>query len=93
MVLILLGSYRKGKESLHCFFNNVHVALYLNQTNDNLKYVTVIAIESEDSITYPPLFLNTFYRSSTAYEIFTNLLRQILDLTELESCDGCIEKG
>lgn len=85
----------KGKKRVYiAFSNNVHVALYrLNQTNDNLKDVTVIAIESEDLITYPPSFLNTFSRSTTAYEYFTNLLRQILDLTELESCDGCIEKG
>lgn len=84
----------KGKKRVYiAFSNNVHVALYrLNQTNDNLKDVTVIAIESEDLITYPPSFLNTTSRSTTAYEYFTNLLRQIFDLTEFESCNGCIEK-
>ncbi|MFI5342635.1 MAG: hypothetical protein ACHQUC_00265 [Chlamydiales bacterium] len=44
--------------------NNAHVARYrFDQTNDDLKEVTLIAIESEDLITYPPSFLKTTSKS------------------------------
>jgi hypothetical protein len=78
---------QKGKRRMYiAFSNNAHVALYrLNQTNDNLKEVSLIAIASEDLITYPPSFLKTTSRSTIAYEYFTDLLQQVLDLTGLES--------
>lgn len=82
---------QKGKKRVYiAFSNNAHVALYrLNQTNDDLKEVTLIAIESEDLITYPPSFLKATSRSTLAYEYFTDLLRRVLDLTELEGSNQC----
>lgn len=77
---------QKGKKRVYiAFSSNAHVVLYrLNQTNDDLKNVTLIAIESEDLITYPPAFLHTTSRSTLAYEYFTNLLKQIFDFSEFE---------
>ncbi len=74
---------QKGKKRVYiAFSSNAHVILYrLNQANDSLKDVMLIAIESEDLITYPPAFLNTASRSTIAYEYFTNLLKQIFDFS------------
>lgn len=72
---------KQGKNRIYIAFSkNVHVILHrLNQSNENLTGVTVIAIESEDLITHPPAFLNTTSRSIKAYEYFTDLLQQIFD--------------
>ena len=80
---------RRGKKRIYiAFSNNTHVALHrLNQTNENLKGVTVVAIDSEDVITFPPDFLQTTPRSRKAYEYFSNLLTQLLDLTELSDIE------
>lgn len=76
---------KRGQKRIYITFsNNTHVAIHrLNQTNGNLKGVTVVAIDSEDLITYPPIYLNTTSRSIKAYEYFSSLLTQIFDLTEL----------
>jgi beta-phosphoglucomutase len=77
---------KRGKKRIYiAFSNNVHVTLYrLDQCNENLKDVTVIAIESDDLITYPPTVLNMKSRSTQAYEYFTYLLRKVFDLTKLD---------
>lgn len=69
---------KQGKRRVYiAFANNAHVILYrLNQSNENLKNVMVVAIDSEDLITYPPSFLNTTQRSVKAYEHFSNLLKK-----------------
>lgn len=74
-----------GKRRLFiAFSNNAHVVLYrLNQTNENLEQVTVIAIESEDLISIPPSFLETTSRSTLAYDYFTRLLYQVFDFSGL----------
>lgn len=76
---------RQGKRRIYITFsNNAHVVLYrLNQSNDSLQGVTVVAIDSEDLITYPPAFLNTTSRSIKAYEYFSSIVNQIFDLTKL----------
>jgi hypothetical protein len=73
---------KQGEKRIYItFLNNAHIVLYrLNQSNDHLKNVTVIAINSEDLITYPPASLNTTSRSIKAYEYFSKLLSRILDL-------------
>lgn len=77
---------KQGKKRVYIVFSkNAHVVLYrLNQNNDSLEGVTVIAIDSEDIISHPPAFLNTEPRSVKAYEHFSNLLKQVFDLTELK---------
>lgn len=69
---------KQGKRRIYIAFSkNAHVALFrLNQTNEDLKNVTVIAIESEDIITDPPKHLNTSSRSVKAYEHFMHLLKK-----------------
>lgn len=76
---------RQGKKRIYITFsNNAHVTLFrLNQSNENLKDVTVIAIDSEDLITYPPSFLNANQRSVKAYENFSNLLRRQINFMSL----------
>lgn len=76
---------KQGERRVYiAFSNNAHVTLYrLNQSNQNLQGVTVIAIESEDLITYPPTSLNTTSRSSKAYGHFAGLLLEIFDLARL----------
>ncbi len=76
---------KKGKRRIYITFSkNAHVILHrLNQTNDNLYNVTVVAIDSEDIITSPPPFLYTLPRSVKAYDYFATLLTQVLDLSDL----------
>ena len=70
------------------FSNNTHVALHrLNQSNESLKGVIIIAINSEDIITFPPDFLNTTPRSTKAYEHFSKLLTGLFDFSELSSIE------
>lgn len=65
------------------FSNNAHVTLHrLNQTNESLERVTVVAIDSEDVITRPPEFLHTYPRSRLAYEHFAHLLLPLFHLNE-----------
>ncbi len=73
---------KQGQQRVYiAFSNNAHVALYrLNQTNENLKGVSLVAINSDDLITYPPDFLNTSSRSVKAYEYFCNLIVPLFDL-------------
>lgn len=77
---------RRGKKRIYITFsNNAHVTLYrLNQNNESLKDVTVVAIDSEDLITYPPANLNTTARSIQAYEYFVTLLKKIFDVRGLD---------
>lgn len=74
----------QGKRRIYiAFSHNAHVVLYrLLQTNDSLKNVVVIAIESDDLVCHPPAFLNTAPRSLQAYDYFANLLIPLFDLTE-----------
>jgi hypothetical protein len=61
------------------FSHNTHVTLYrLNQANDSLKNVTVIAIDLEDFVTYPPSFLNTTPGSKEAYSYLSSLLQPLI---------------
>lgn len=78
---------KKGKNRIYiAFANNAHVTLHrLNQANDRLEGVTVIAIDTKDLVTRPPAFLQTTPRSVAAYEHFLNLLSRVLDLTDLKA--------
>lgn len=80
---------KQGKKRVYiAFSSNVHVILYrLNQNNESLKEVTLVAIDSEDLITYPPASINTTSRSFQAYGYFVNLLRWVLDLKGLDHSD------
>ncbi len=71
---------RRGKKRVYMTFSkNTHIVLYrLNQTNSSLKDVEIIAINSDDIITSPPIELRTTPRSFKAYEHFANLLRRYL---------------
>lgn len=65
------------------FSHNAHVVMYrLLQTNDSLKDVVIVAIESDDLVCHPPAFLNALPRSLQAYDYFANLLIPLFDLTE-----------
>ncbi len=77
---------RQGKKRIYITFsNNAHVTIYrLNQNNESLEAVTVVAIDSEDLITYPPPTLNTTARSIQAYEYFGTLLKGVFDVRELD---------
>jgi hypothetical protein len=76
------------------FSNNTHVVLYrLNQTNVSLKNVTVISIDSEDIITYPPNFLQATSRSKEAYKYFSTQLVRIFNLTKNKFVRSLIEKS
>lgn len=62
------------------FANNAHVVLHrVNQANESLHNVLVIAINSEDIITTPPDFLMTSSRSKKAYAHFADLIYNLLD--------------
>lgn len=73
---------KQGQKRVYITFsNNAHVVLYrLNQANDDLKGITVIAIDAEDLISHPPIFLKTTPRSLKAYQYFSSLLTRIFDL-------------
>lgn len=76
---------KQGKKRIYiAFSNNAHVVLQrLNQSNKSLRGVTVVAINSEDVITYPPDFLNTTPRSTKSYEHFSKLLTRLFDFSKL----------
>jgi hypothetical protein len=75
---------RRKKRFYVAFSSNAHIVIYrLNQTNNSLKDVTVVSINSEDLITYPPPFLETTSRSTQAYQHFTELLKKIVNLSHL----------
>ena len=78
---------KQGKKRIYiAFSNNAHVVLQrLNQSNQSLTGVIVVAINSEDLITYPPDFLNATSRSTKAYEYFSKLLTQLFDFSELSN--------
>lgn len=78
---------KQGKKRIYvAFSNNTHVVIHrLNQSNESLKGVIVIAINSEDVITFPPDFLNTTPRSTKSYENFSRLLTRLFDFSELSS--------
>ncbi len=78
---------KKGRNRIYiAFSNNAHVVLQrLNESNKNLTGVVVIAINSEDLITYPPDFLNTISRSTKSYEYFSKLLTKLFDFSELST--------
>lgn len=67
---------KKGKRRIYiAFANNTHVIIHrLNQTNINLEDVTVVCIDSEDLITFPPTFLQISPRSKEAYAYFADFL-------------------
>lgn len=73
---------KKGKRRIYiAFATNVHVVLHrLNQANDQLNSVTVVAIDSEDIITSPPASWNTPSRSVKAYAQFAEALKKALDI-------------
>lgn len=76
---------KQGKRRIYITFsNNTHVVLHrLNQSNENLKGVIVVGINSEDIITFPPDFLNTTPRSTKSYEHFSKLLTRLFDFSKL----------
>lgn len=80
---------KQGKRRIYiAFSNNAHVVLQrLNQSNKSLRGVSVVAINSEDLITYPPDFLNTTSRSTKAYGYFSKLLTQLFNFSELSSIE------
>lgn len=66
------------------FANNAHVVLKrLNEVNDDLSKVTVIAIESEDVMTHPPDFLKTSPGSEKSFRYFYGLLEKAFDFSRL----------
>lgn len=75
---------KQGKRRIYiAFAQNVHIVLYrLIQNNDNLDNVTVVAINSEDIISDPPISLNTTSRSKKAYAHFADLLSRVFDFSE-----------
>ncbi len=75
---------KQGKRRIYiAFSNNAHVVIQrLNQSNKSLRGVTVVAINSEDMITYPPDFLNTTPRSTKSYQHFSKLLTGLFDFLE-----------
>jgi HAD superfamily hydrolase (TIGR01509 family) len=68
---------KTGKRRIYVTFSkNTHVVLLrLIQANESLKNVTVVAIDAEDIVTFPPEFLNTTSRSVKAYEHFAQSLK------------------
>lgn len=78
---------RQGKRRIYiAFSHNAHVTFYrLNQANERLEDVTVIAINSEDLITHPPFHIAQ--RSIEAYDYFSNLLKQQFDFSSFKQID------
>jgi HAD superfamily hydrolase (TIGR01509 family) len=81
---------KQGKNRIYIAFSkNAHITLYrLNQANENLNNVTVIAIDSEDLITHPPDYLQTTPRSMKSYKFFADSLAGLLDLSKIETIEN-----
>lgn len=72
---------QKGNRRVFITFDkNTHVVLHrLIQANDNLNDVEVVHLAFADLVTHPLPEWNTFPRSVTAYENFSQLINELID--------------